>query len=82
MRRVVWLFLIWFVAAHAADNDAAVRKYRNYTPQQISRLPEKELQSAVPMLYSLAARRGLSPGSDLLFGTFRIWRDIAGDVRG
>ena len=49
-----------------ADEDA-VKKYRNFTPEQIKALPESELHKSVPMMYSLAARTGLAIDSNLLF---------------
>ena len=49
-----------------ADEDA-VKKYRNYTPQKLADLPEKERKGSVPMMYSIAAGNGLSKGADLLF---------------
>jgi hypothetical protein len=52
----------------ALADDKGVQKYRNYTPQQIRSLPEKQISSEVPIMYTFAAQRGLSSGSELLFG--------------
>lgn len=57
-----------FAATAVVADDKAVQNYRNYTPQQISNLPEKVRSSELPMMYTFAAQRGLSVGSDLLFG--------------
>lgn len=68
MRRLINLLLILSIVPSVHADDAAVRKYRDYTPLQISSLSEEERRSKVPMMYSMAARRGLSVGSELLFG--------------
>lgn len=69
MRKTLSIFtLILAYSITAQADDSAVRKYRNYTPQQLSKLPKEKLNSDVPMMYTLAAKRSLSNGSDLLFG--------------
>lgn len=62
------LLLSLFFAINAVADEKAVQKYRNYTPQQIRNLPEKVIDSDLPMMYQFAARRGLSIGSEVLFG--------------
>jgi hypothetical protein len=59
--------MLTMLGAALAD-DAAVRKYRDYTPEQINKLSKEALKSEVPMMYTMAAQRGLSVGSELLFG--------------
>lgn len=61
------LFVVIVTTAATAD-EAAVRKYRNYTAAQIAKLADEQRNSEVPIMYSLAARRALSSGSDVLFG--------------
>ena len=56
------------VALPTYADDVAVRKYRDYTPQRLNSLPIEKLKSEVPIMYTMAAQRGLSVGSDLLFG--------------
>ena len=63
----LFLLLIGLATAGLANaDDNAVKKFRNFTPQQIQALPEKVLDS-VPMMYTFAARTGLSPDAALLF---------------
>lgn len=65
--RIVLIIAIWLIPFGVlADKDAA-EKYRNYTPQQLAALPEKERSSSIPMIYSFAVKNGLSKGADLLF---------------
>ena len=59
--------LTFLLSALSYADEAAIKKYRNYTPEQIQQLPKELLNSSVPIGYTLAARRGLSIGSDLLF---------------
>jgi hypothetical protein len=68
MKTVSAIFVGLFVTTLALADDKAMQKYRNYTPQQLRDLPQKVLSSEVPMAYSFAARRGLAPDSELLFG--------------
>lgn len=67
MKLIAFACMSLLAAAIAVADDKAVQKYRNYTPQQIRDLPEKVRSSEVPMMYTFAAQRGLSIGSDLLF---------------
>ena len=67
LSRIILAIAIISEACVAIADDDAVEKYRNYTPQQLAELPEKERSSSVPMMYSFAARNGLSKGADLLF---------------
>lgn len=68
MKPALSLLLVFLFALPAYADDAAVRKYRDYTPQQLSSLSKENLKSEVPIMYNMAAQRGLSIGSDLLFG--------------
>lgn len=68
MKLAFSLLLIFFITLPAYADDAAVRKYRDYTPKQLSSLSKEKLKSEVPIMYTMAAQRGLSVGSDLLFG--------------
>ena len=53
------LFLCSLIAPAWADNQA-VEKYKNYTPEQIRDIPDQERDKSVPMMYIMAARRGLA----------------------
>ena len=68
MKLNLYLLLIFLTTLTAYADDAAVCKYRDYTPKQLSSLPEQKLRSDVPIMYTMAAQRGMSVGSDLLFG--------------
>lgn len=69
MKLALSLFIsVLLIALSAYADDAAVRKYRDYTPQRLSGLSKEKLKSEVPMMYAMAAQRGLSVGSNLLFG--------------
>lgn len=68
MKGILILLMSLFAVTLAHADEIAVQKYRNYTPQQIENIPEKEGSSTLPMMYIWAARRGLSVGSELLFG--------------
>ncbi len=48
-------------------DEAQLKKYKDYTPEQIRSLSEKERESSVPMLYTMAAQRGLSIDAKLAF---------------
>ena len=69
MKSISILLISLFVVTLSLAVEAAVRKYRNYTPQQIQNIPEKERSSTLPIMYILAAQRGVSVGSELLFGS-------------
>lgn len=58
---------VWFISSVVLADDSAVEKYRNYTPKQLADLSKEDRSSSVPMMYSFAARSGLSKDSDLLF---------------
>ncbi len=60
--------LLVVVAIAVSADEAAVKKYRNYTPAQIAKLSEVQRSSEVPIMFNMAASRGLSKGSELLFG--------------
>ncbi|WP_444905111.1 hypothetical protein ACJJIU_10475 [Microbulbifer sp. CnH-101-E] len=67
LSKIVWVFIVLCVSVEVRAEDEFVNKYRNYTPQQIADLPEKERSSKVPMMYSFAARSGLAKGAELQF---------------
>jgi hypothetical protein len=63
-----FLLLIGLATAGLANaDDNAVKKFRNFTPQQIQALPDKVKNSELPMMYSFAAQTGLAPDAPLLF---------------
>lgn len=68
MKIISILFMSLFTVTFALADKEVVQKYRNYTPQQIKSLPEKIISSEVPMMYTFAAKTGLSRGSELVFG--------------
>lgn len=63
----VLAIILWLFSCVTFADDSAIDKYRNYTPEQISKLPEQDINSSVPMMYLFAARTGLSEGSSLFF---------------
>lgn len=67
-QHLVALAFLFAALGVAVADEAAVRKYRDYTPEQIKSLPKEVLSSKVPMMYTIAAQRGLSASSELLFG--------------
>lgn len=68
MQMILILFASLLISTHVLADESTVQKYRNYTPQQIMALSEAIRKSDVPMMYLMAARSGLSAGSDLYFG--------------
>lgn len=56
------------LAASVRADEAAMTKYRNYTPKQVFDMPKKQRESMMPMTYIFAAQRGLAVDSELLFG--------------
>ena len=60
------LFALLFCNVANAD-DAAIKKYRDYLPEQIKELPEAVQKSELPIMYSQAASTGLSPWARDLF---------------
>lgn len=65
---VLLILVMTTLAASVRADEAAVTKYRNYTPKQVSDMPEKQRDSVMPMAYIFAAQRGLAVASELLFG--------------
>jgi hypothetical protein len=65
------VFLIFIaslvLSSSVLAEDKIVQKYRNFTPQQAKGLSKKVIDSEMPMMYVLAARRGLAPDANLLF---------------
>lgn len=68
MKDIPIILLGLLLATHAFAADDAVKKYRNYTPQQIQKIAEKTRESDVPMMYIFAAQSGFAVDSELLFG--------------
>ena len=67
-RKPFFLLLIGLATAGLANaDDNAVKKFRNFTPQQIQALPDKVKSSELPMMYSFAAQTGLASDAALLF---------------
>lgn len=66
-RTIIILFILLLPTALFADEDG-VKKYKNYTPEQIKELPNEVRSSTVPMMYTMAAQKGLSEGIELIFG--------------
>lgn len=66
--RLLASLVLTLAALQAGADDEAVRKYRDFTPDQLRDLPAERLKTEVPMMYSMAASRGLSNGSELYFG--------------
>lgn len=60
------LILICF-ATHVVADDAAMDKYRSYTPQQIAAIPDEQRKGQVPIVYVFAAREGIAPWSTQVF---------------
>jgi hypothetical protein len=56
--------LSWLGAAQA--DDAALARYKDYSPEQIMQLPEEERKSSVPMVYLGAANDALSKTGPVL----------------
>jgi hypothetical protein len=48
-------------------DEAEIKRFKNFTPEQIRDLSEDERHNSVPMLYTMAAQRGLAVGSRLAF---------------
>lgn len=68
MNRLLVFLLTAFLTSISSADEAAVKKFKDFTPEQIRKLPEKVIQGELPIMYSQAASRGLSEGSELLFG--------------
>lgn len=67
--KIIAIFLLsLFCVSLAYASDEAFQKYRNYTPDQILKLTQKARSEQVPIVYNMAAQRGLVPGAELLFG--------------
>jgi hypothetical protein len=48
-------------------NEDSIKKYRNYTPEQIQKIPKETISNDVPLIYVFAAQKGLSVDSNLVF---------------
>ena len=67
MKPLFLLLIGQATAGFANANDIAVKKFRNFTPQQIQALPDKVKTNELPMMYTFAAQTGLAPNAALLF---------------
>jgi hypothetical protein len=65
--KTLFLFIL-LLCGHAFADDAAVKKFRNFTPEQVKNLSQKVRDSELPMMYTLAAQKGLSKGVQVLYG--------------
>ncbi|PKO84030.1 MAG: hypothetical protein CVU17_05470 [Betaproteobacteria bacterium HGW-Betaproteobacteria-11] len=61
------LLIIATLVTSVRADEAAMTKYRNYTPKQVSDMPEQQRKSVMPMAYIFAAQKGLAVDSELLF---------------
>lgn len=64
---LVVVTLTSFTDVAFGENDA-MKKYRNYKPEQIKAMSEEVRRKELPMTYIWAAQRGLASDSELLFG--------------
>ena len=67
MTRAIAFLIFTLLTTVASADDAAMLKYKDFTPQELAALSEEERHSSVPMAYSSAAGARLSKGSELLF---------------
>jgi hypothetical protein len=68
MKQMCRFVIVLLIIFPAVADDTAVNKYRDYTPRQLMSLSHQKLESEVPIMYTMAARQGLSIGAELLFG--------------
>lgn len=63
----VIIILVGFIMMSCVSyaDDDAVKKYRNFTPEQLKALSEKERQSSVPIMYTMAANTAQVKGADI-----------------
>ncbi len=61
---LAFIFLSFLPTTSFAYDDDAVKKYKNYTPEQIRDLSDDERQS-LPLEYAVAAKRGLAADAKL-----------------
>jgi len=52
--------LLFGIIKSVFADDKAIKKYKDYTPKQIQQLSEKVRKSSVPMMFLMAAQRGLA----------------------
>ena len=62
----VSLIFLVAIAPFSQADQSGLQRYRNYTPKQWKDLSEKIRSSDVPIMYSLAAQKGLSKGSQFV----------------
>ncbi len=66
MKFLPFLLIGLLTTSAAFADEKAMRKYRNYTPQEIISI--KDSKADIPAAYITAAERGASSGAELLFG--------------
>lgn len=59
-------FSIGFCCTVAQADEAAIARYKDYYPEQIMQLSEKERQSSVPMMFTGVANQAMSEAGELL----------------
>ncbi|MEQ1520555.1 MAG: hypothetical protein ABL936_04715 [Aestuariivirga sp.] len=64
---IIFIILALLFCNVANADDAAIKKYRDYLPEQIKELPEAVQKSELPIMYGQAASTGLSPWAKDLF---------------
>src|SRR5574340_994093 len=71
MKAAIFALIAAFGTIPAWADDAQIKKYikkyKDYTPEQIRDLPKEELENSIPMLYSRAAQMGLAMDAKLTF---------------
>jgi hypothetical protein len=68
LRVCLVVFALLALVHEASANEAAVAKFRNLTPEQLRDLPKAVRSGEVPVMYTMAAQRGLAKDAALLFG--------------
>jgi 5-hydroxyisourate hydrolase-like protein (transthyretin family) len=57
--------LLFGIIKSVFADDKTIKKYKDYTPEQIQQLSEKVRESSVPMMFLIAAQRGLASDAKL-----------------
>lgn len=68
LKRLIYLFAIFILHGTSYADDVSVKKFRNFTPEQIKEIPRIKRQKSVPIMYIWAAQEGLSPDANMVFG--------------
>ena len=67
--RIIIILVGFMMSSVSYADDDAVKKYRNFTPEQLKTLSEKERQSSVPTMYTMAANTAQVKGADIIFAS-------------